>query len=148
MNRLQALQLDGCRIQKVLADLVESCTGPCVEGRFWEEDLARLRPLTDARSEAERAVPQSVGSARGRFSDDAQKEVAEVSGVVDFFHELGMWVFCGGCVHEEPAWAARDREDRNELVRSGSRAVVLRYSRDLAGQLERHPEVFGKGRVF
>ncbi len=144
-NQPEALLLNRHQVREALLAIAGSTTQTRVQGRSRQEHLEWLRSLTDDRSELERRFLNLLEEHGGRLPDDAQKRIAEVSCVVDFFYEPNVCVFCDGSVHDDPAQVARDREQRGELMRRGYRVITIRYDSDLLEQLRRYPEVFGSG---
>ena len=143
-NQPVAHLLDRRGVRDLLRMLANSRVLPRYQGRTWEEQLARLRALTDTRSELEREFLDLLARERLRLPDEAQKLISDPYCVPDFFYAPNVCVFCDGSVHDQPEQRKRDQEVRTELRARGYRVIVIRYDRDLRQQVAAYPEVFGE----
>ena len=142
-NQFEALSLDRHRAKPLLMDLAAGATRPRVAGCEWEDHLARLRSLTDSRSDVERRLLDVLADGRHRLPNDAQRRIDDAHCIPDFFYEPNVCVFCDGAVHDDPATADRDRHVRGALVDLGYRVIVIRYDQPVDEQIARNPDVFG-----
>jgi len=134
-------------VRDLLNALRQSVTTPRVAGRDYEEHYRWLRSLTDSRSELERRFVDHLFQTRRRLPDEAQKALAEVNTIPDFYYSgCHACVFCDGAIHDEPAQQQRDRDVRRQLRESGYRVIVIRYDQDLETQIGQYPDVFGEPR--
>jgi len=144
-NQLDALNLDRRQVRELLVALTHARTFPRSAGRTWEEQLAWLQALTDVRSGLERRFLEALAAGGYRLPDDAQHAILEPRCNADFFYAPHTCVFCDGAVHDTVEQHQRDANLRHALQARGYRVIVIRYDRDLAAQLQEHPEVFGGG---
>lgn len=137
--------LDRHLVAELLRQLAASRATPHRQGRDYEAHYAWLRSLTDSRSELERRFLEHLYRTRRRLPDEAQKALAEVNTIPDFYYaDTHACVFCDGAVHDEPAQRERDRQVRAQLRDYGYRVIVIRYDGDLEAQIAQYPDVFGE----
>jgi very-short-patch-repair endonuclease len=135
------------RVRDVLHALRNSVTAPRPAGRDYEEHYRWLRSLTDSRSELERRFVDHLYRTRRNLPDEAQKAVAEVNTIPDFYYSgCHACVYCDGAIHDDPAQQQRDKDIREQLRESGYRVIVIRYDQDLETQIAQYPDVFGQAR--
>ena len=146
-NQLDHRLLNRHLVRDVLNALRSSLATPQHAGRDYEEHYRWLRSLTDSRSELERRFIDHLYQTRRNLPDEAQKAVAEVNTIPDFYYSgCHACVFCDGAIHDEPAQQQRDKDVRRQLRESGYRVIVIRYDRDLETQIAQYPDVFGEAR--
>ena len=142
-NWIEAITIDRHHIRDLLVQIAGSRTCLRIGGRDYQEHLAWLRSLTDARSELERRFLDELARLGARLPDDAQKAIPEPHCIPDFFYMPNICVFCDGSVHDDPAQRVRDETVRQELRERGYRVVTIRYDSDLREQIAAYPEIFG-----
>lgn len=130
--------------ENALRSLEESVVQKGGVGGSYDKHYRYLRSLTDTRSVLERNFLDHLFNTQRRLPNDAQRRVAEVATIPDFFYEPNICIFCDGRVHNEPQQRAHDEQVRRELKERGYRVIVIRYDGDLEEQIQNHPEVFGE----
>ncbi|MEJ5349439.1 MAG: DEAD/DEAH box helicase [Desulfosoma sp.] len=145
-NQIDHQLLDRRLIREALERLSRSYTEWHRAERNLDDHYRWLRSLTDLRSELERRFIDLLYHTGHRLPDEAQKAVANLPCIPDFFYEPNICVFCDGAVHDESAQRQRDAVSRAELRDLGYRVVVIRYDRDLEEQVQAYPDIFGEGR--
>ena len=143
-NQNVSIHLNRHAIKDFLIELKQAVTKPRQMGRKRKEHLEYLKRLADERSELERKFLNVLEENQLRLPDDAQKHIAELNVIPDFFYIPNICVFCDGSVHDQPEQRAKDDYIRNELRALGYRVIVIRYDQDILDQIKRYPEVFGK----
>jgi Lhr-like helicase len=143
-NQNVAILLDRHAIRDFLIQMKHSITKRRHKGKTREEHLNYLKRLTDENSELERRFLRVLEDNNLKLPDEAQKLIAEINTIPDFFYSPNICVFCDGSVHDQPDQKAKDEYIRNELRAHGYRVIVIRYDEDILEQIKRYPEVFGR----
>ena len=133
-------------VKDFLKRLMMSTMQPITAGRNYEEHYHWLRSLTDTRSDLERKFIDFLYSTKRQLPDDAQKALADYQTIPDFFYNPNCCVFCDGSVHDEPSLRAKDEIIRSDLKNLGYRVIVIRHDQDLAAQIAKYSEIFGKSK--
>jgi len=145
-NQLEAHYLNRHEVKDFLL-LLTTAKVEELKRRSREEHYLWLKSLTDSRSELERKFLEYLYENGYRLPDDAQKLIEDPKCIPDFFYEPNVCVFCDGAVHDEPEQKAYDEKLRRELRIKGYRVIVIRYDEDLASQVKKYPDVFGRKRA-
>jgi len=147
-NQRDHRRLNRHLVKDFLAQLMQSSTQERSQGRSYEEHYRWMRALADSRSGLERRFIDHLYRTRRQLPDETQRPLADYASIPDFFYQPNVCVFCDGSVHDEPAQRAEDQRVRRDLEMRGYRVIVIRYDRDLEGQINAHSDVFGPGREW
>ncbi|MHA2636736.1 MAG: DEAD/DEAH box helicase [bacterium JZ-2024 1] len=141
-NQPDAFWLDRREVQEILRALLNCRVERRIQGMSREEHLKQL--LDRARSHFERQFLNFLAEGGYRIPEEAQKSFQEPRCIADFFYEPNVVVFCDGPPHDRPHQRQVDEAIRREFLARGYLVIVIRWDKDLAAQISRHPEVFGQ----
>ncbi len=142
-NQPEAHLLNRRLVQAMLRQLLACHVEQLVHGRSREAHLAMLQ--SRAGSGFERDFLDFLATGGYRLPDEAQKSFQQPRCIADFFYAPNVVVFCDGPYHDLPDQQRVDERVRRELVQLGYRVISVRSNQPLAAQIERFPEVFGRG---
>jgi len=141
-NQLDHVLVNRHAVRELLCAIATGQLDKPYDRRDYEAQYRHLKELTDARSELERRFLEALYHERRRLPDHAQRALADVACVPDFFYEPNICVFCDGPVHDQPDQRAKDEELRSRLREAGYRVIVIRHDRDLAQQIVQYSDLF------
>jgi hypothetical protein len=135
--------LDRHRVRDLLLALAGGGAWRQHGARSYDEQYRWLLERTDPASELERRFLEHLHRTGRRLPDYAQPHQADYPVRPDFYYKAARaCIFCDGSVHDRPEVAAEDARVRADLADWGYRVVVIRYDREMEGQLLAYPDIF------
>jgi len=110
----------------------------------YEEQYQALLRAMDPNSSTESKFINHLYANGLRLPDAAQKRVDGLYVQPDFYYEPGIWVFCDGTPHDQPAVQADDEVKRQAIWARGNQVWIYYYKDNLAEKVAARPDIFRK----
>ena len=143
-NQRDHLLIDRFEIQDALEKLVACDIQLLTNSDFdsYEQQYEHLWQAHDKSSSTERKFLTHLKKNKLRLPDKAQHRVDGIYCQPDFYYEPGIWVFCDGTPHDEPAQKAQDKLLREAIENRGEEVLVYHYADSLEEMTAKRPDVF------
>ena len=143
-NQRDHLLIDRFEIQDALEKLVACGIQLLTNSDFdsYEQQYEHLWQAHDKSSSTERKFLAHLKKHKLRLPDKAQHRVDGIYCQPDFYYEPGIWVFCDGTPHDEPAQKTQDKLLREAIENRGEEVLVYHYADSLEEMTAKRPDVF------
>ena len=143
-NQRDHLLIDRFEIRDALEKLIAADIHLLTNSDFdsYEQQFEHLWQAHDKSSSTERKFLDHLKKHKLRLPDKAQHRVEGIYCQPDFYYEPGIWVFCDGTPHDEPAQKAKDKLQREAIENRGEEVFVYHYADSLEELTAKRPDIF------